>query len=107
MSIKATLPPDVPTPLDGYLIQSLEDVVSATQGAGTAIPARTAKIHALKPNERDYLRFTVLPPETDIHCSNVDCERVARLLADSRDQDVLPFCKDCAYVEFSHWMVGV
>ncbi len=112
MSIKASLRPlhgafvvgEVPQQYSGNLIESL---VSTVEGAGAAILAKSGTVIPLKPNARDYIRLTVLPPETEIHCSNVDCERTARVLADSRDQDVLPFCKDCAYVEFSHWMVGV
>jgi len=98
MSVKASLPPlhgafvvGDGTEYSGHLIDSLVETVD---GAAAAIRAKSGTVIPLKPNARDYIRLTVLPPETEIHCSNVDCERTARVLADSRDQDVLPFCKE-------------
>ena len=92
-------------PYSGNLVESLVEIA---ERVGADRPGKQNRVHVLKPElVRDYLRLTVIPPETELHCSNVDCERTARVLIDARDQDVLAFCKDCAYVEFSHWMVGV
>jgi hypothetical protein len=42
-----------------------------------------------------------------MRCHTSDCFRDARLLLESRDQEVLPYCTACALVEFALWMAGV
>jgi hypothetical protein len=91
----------------GDLISSLESMVENPGAlAGTALRSGPALVH--KPESgRNYFRLTQLPIEAEIHCSTVDCDNQARLLLDSRDCEVLPYCRACAHVEFAMWMVGV
>jgi hypothetical protein len=107
MSLKASLPPDVIQPYSGALIDSLLETVEKADGASAAMRAKSGAFLVHKQDGRNYLRLTELPPHVEIHCSTADCSNQARLLIDARDQEVLPYCRACAHVEFSMWMVGV
>lgn len=107
MSVKAALPPnalEVPI-FQGDLLDSLISTVERAEGASPRPGSERLVLHDAQ--GRDYVRFTRLPADLDLHCSNVDCQRKAVLLRDARDEDVLRFCLACAYVEFAQWMVGV
>jgi hypothetical protein len=106
MSIKASLSPSIEPPIfQGDLLETLFRTVEKSEGASPS-PSRGSGV-TIKPEPRDYFRLSVLPPESIIHCSNVDCQRKARVLIDARDEDVLPFCSPCAYVSHAMWMAGV
>ena len=107
MSIKASLPPTVPPPpYSGRLVESIEQVVALAEGAGAASESkRPTLIH--KQDGRNYFRLTELPPNVELHCATADCSNNAHVLSDSRHGEILPYCKDCAHVEFAMWMVGV
>jgi hypothetical protein len=109
MSIKASLPPGIaPSQFGGTTITSLEDTVAAAEGTAKRKPLHSEKtLVTIKASPRDYIRLTVITPGTELPCSTSDCHRTAKLLADSRDQDVIDKCAPCAYVELANRMVGV
>ncbi len=72
MSVKASLPPLH----SGHLIDSLVETVD---GAAAAMRAQSGPTLILKQDGRNYLRLTELPPQAELHCSNVDCHNAARL----------------------------
>lgn len=107
MSIKASLPHSVAPPIfEGDTLIQLFQTVEQAERASPSPVASGAGVGE-KSAPRDYFRCTELPPQSELHCINIDCQRKARLLIDARDEDVKPFCEPCAYVEFAHWMVGV
>ncbi|MCU1338801.1 MAG: hypothetical protein JWO19_4382 [Bryobacterales bacterium] len=109
MSIKSSaaitpLDPVGPCPIfEGNLVDSVTETVEAAEVRNGL--KRPTIIH--KPDGRNYFRLTELPAQAEIHCSTVDCDNQAKLLLDSRDAEVLPYCRACAHVEFAMWMVGV
>jgi hypothetical protein len=88
----------------GTLVESLVDTVRTTEKQQQP---KSGKLTTLKPAERDFIRLVVIGEGTTMPCSNVDCPHEALMLIESRDQDVLAFCKDCGWVEFAHWQAGV
>jgi hypothetical protein len=78
---------------------------SPTQQAEPSYRRGPALLH--KPDARNYFRLTELPAQADMQCSTSDCLNKATLLVDSRDCEVLPFCKECANVEGAMWLAGV
>jgi hypothetical protein len=113
MSIKAALPKH----FRGDLIESLLSTVEAAAQLPQLSKA-PGRIHAVavrkrsrKQAERDYFRLDAitLPKENPplIACQNVDCYHPAQVMVSASGEDPAPYCKDCAHVEFTHWMSGV
>jgi hypothetical protein len=94
-----------PSTYRGDLIASLESAVERAEETTPHTRRGPALIH--KQDGRNYFRLTQLPPEAELHCATVDCAHKAKLLLDSRDAEVLAYCRGCAHVEFAMWMVGV
>jgi len=99
----------------GDTISSLVATVEHAEGA-TPSPAPDSQNDAKlrrgpalihQPDGRNYFRETELPQGAEIACATNDCENNASLLCDSRDCEVLPYCKDCANVEHAMWLAGV
>lgn len=110
MSTKASLPPEVPI-FSGNLIQSITELAiqSAESPGATEAPAAKRPTHLVHKQQdgRNYFRVTEIPAHAEMHCATADCDNSARLLLDSRDAEILPYCVPCAHVEFAMWMVGV
>ncbi len=91
-------------------VEQVEGIDPTTQG-GTQSPEQhkphrgPTLLH--KPDARNYFRLTELPSGAEISCATADCTSQAVLLLDSRDCEVLPYCKDCANVEHAMWLAGV
>jgi hypothetical protein len=108
MFTKSPLPPDSSTPYSGALIETLEETVAKAEAADPeqrSKPTQPTLIH--KQDGRNYFRLTEMPAHVELHCGTADCANNARVLADSRHGEILPYCKECAHVEFAMWMVGV
>jgi hypothetical protein len=97
--------PDSP-PFDGSLVSSLESSVEAAELAQTGGLRILDGQPPVKPSERPWIKLVDLCA-SPMRCNSVDCPRTARLLIESRDQEVLPYCTACALVEFALWMAGV
>jgi len=119
MFTRSPLPPQFTPPIEsvsvlvaptegqysGTLVESIEETVAKAEGG--AAPARPKPTLLHKQDGRNYFRLTELPAHVELHCATAGCANNAHVLADSRHGEVLPYCKDCAHVEFAMWMVGV
>jgi hypothetical protein len=93
-------------PFDGSLIETLECSVTAAEEGNGKLRILPEPEPPTKPNERAWIRLVDLG-EAPMRCNSTDCPRSAKLLLESRDQEVLPYCTACALVEFALWMAGV
>lgn len=94
------------SPFGGSLIADLERTVESAEEGNGKLRILPQPEPPPKLNERAWIRLVDLG-EAPMRCNSTDCPREARLLLESRDQEVLPYCTRCALVEFALWMAGV
>ena len=93
-------------PFTGDLVGSLERAVQGAEEGNGKLRILPASEPPTKPHERPWIRLVDIGDHS-MRCNSAECPRVARLLLESRDQEVLPYCTACALVEFALWMAGV
>jgi hypothetical protein len=94
------------SPFGGSLIQDLERTVESAEEGNGKLRILPEPEPPTKPNERPWIKLVDLG-SAPMRCNSTDCPRSAKLLLESRDQEVLPYCTACALVEFALWMAGV
>jgi hypothetical protein len=94
------------SPFGGTLIRDLERTVEAAEDGNGKLRILPQSDPPPKLKHRDFIRLIEMVDHS-MHCSSTDCPRLARLLLECRDQEVLPYCTACALVEFAQWMAGV
>lgn len=103
--LEASLP-QLPPHFGGSLIADLERTVETAEEGSGKLRILPGQQPPVKPNERQWIRLVDICDHS-MRCNSTDCPREARLLLESRDQEVLPYCTRCALVEFALWMAGV
>jgi hypothetical protein len=96
----------LPQPFTGDLVGTLERTVQSAEEGNRKLRILPEPDPPLKLDSRPWLRLIQISDQPK-RCHTSDCFRDARLLLESRDQEVLPHCTACALVEFALWMAGV
>jgi hypothetical protein len=90
----------------GDLIRDLEHTIESAEEGNGKLRILPDPQPPTKPNERPWIRLVDLGA-APMRCNSTDCPRSAKLLLESRDQEVLPYCTACALVEIALWLAGV